>query len=137
LDFSKLSREDWLVGGGGILLAIDLLFLPWYHVTIGLISVSAAATSAPDGFWGVLALLVTIAIVVDLGLALFSPQTQLPTTPLGREMTRCVAAGLVLLFLLIKLIDHTSYLGIGVYPAFILAIAVAGGAYREAQGLRA
>ncbi len=25
-----LSREDWLVGGLALLLAIDLLFLPWF-----------------------------------------------------------------------------------------------------------
>jgi hypothetical protein len=134
VDLSKLSRDDLIVGGGGILLVIDLLFLPWYHVSLGLVSVSAAATSAPDGFWGVLALLLTIAIVADLALAEFSPQTQLPTTQLGRPMTRCVAAGIVILFLLIKLVSHTSYLGIGVYLAFILAIAVVAGAYRSAQG---
>jgi hypothetical protein len=138
VDLSKLTRDDWLVGGGGILLLIDLLFLAWHHESATLgngvsFSASQAATSAPDGIWGVLALLVAIAVVVDLALALFSPQTQLPTTQLGRSMTRCAAAGAVLLLLLIKLIAHTSYLGLGAYLGLVLAVAMVAGAYSAAQ----
>lgn len=141
MDLSTLNREDWIVGGGGILLLIDLLFFPWHHesASIGAVSISASqsATSAPDAIWGVLALLVTIAIVVDLALARFSPQTLLPTTQLGRDMTRVAAAGVVLLLLLIKLFAHTSYLGFGAYLGLILSIAVLVGAYRTSQLLTA
>ena len=42
--------------------------------------------------WGILALIVTIVVVVDLALARFSPATQIPTTQLGRDMTRAAAA---------------------------------------------
>jgi hypothetical protein len=141
MDLSKLSREDWVVGAGGIVLLIDLLFLPWHHESVGVggvsISASQSATSSPDSIWGVLALLVTIAVVLDLALARFSPQTRLPTTQLGRDMTRTAAAGLALALLVLKLIVHTSYLGFGCYLGLVLAIAVVVAAYRTARGATA
>ena len=130
MDFSKLSREDWLVGGGGILLIIFLFALPWYSVD----GFSEAATSSPYSIWGILALLVLLAVVIDWGLATFSPQTTIPTTQLGRELTRAAAAGLVLLLLIIKLIAHTGNWGIGFYLDIILSIAVLYGAWSIAQG---
>ena len=103
MDFSKLSREDWMVGGGGILLILSLLIFGWYSypsVTVDGTTLgggSIAATSAPYAIWGILALIVTIAVVVDLSLARFSPATVIPTTNLGRDMTRTAAAGVVAL----------------------------------------
>lgn len=136
-DLSKLGRDDWLVGAGGILLILDLLFLPWHHESVILlgatISASQSATSAPDSLWGILALLLSVAVVVDLALSLFSPRTQVPTTQLGRAMTRCIGAALVIFFLLLKLFAHAQYLGAGAYLGFVLAIAVVVGAYRYAQ----
>jgi hypothetical protein len=79
VDFSKLSREDWMVGGGGILLILSLLIFGWYSypsVTVDGTTLgggSIAATSAPYAIWGILALIVTIAVVVDLSLARFRP----------------------------------------------------------------
>ncbi len=123
---------------GGVLLIVDLLFLPWLHSSVALlgaqISLSARATAAPGALWGVLALLLTIAVVVDLALAEFRPGTQVPTTQLGRAMTRCALAALVVFFLLMKYFAETSFLGIGAYLGFLLGILVVVGAYRHAQG---
>ncbi|HEX2703207.1 MAG TPA: hypothetical protein VHM72_07225 [Solirubrobacteraceae bacterium] len=130
MDFSKLSREDWVVGGGGILLIIFLFALPWYSDP----GFSAAATSSPYAIWGILALLVLIAVVGDWALATFSPQTTLPTTPLGRDLTRAAAAGLVVLLLLIKLIAHTGDWGAGFYIDIILALVVLYGTWAASQG---
>jgi len=138
VDLSRLGRDNWLVGAGGTLLIVDLLFLPWLHSSVAFlgaqISLSARATAAPGAIWGILALLLTIAVVVDLALSEFSPQTQVPTTQLGRAMTRCAAAAVVLFCLLMKYFAATSFLGIGAYLGFLLAIAVVVGAYRNAQG---
>ncbi len=138
MDFSKLSREDWMVGGGGILLFIFLLVLPWYHesVSAGVYSVSASqsATSSPYAIWGILALILTLVAVVDLALARFSPSTQIPTTQLGRDMTRTAIAGLALLLLVIKIIAHTSNFGWGFFVDIILAIVVVAGAWMTALG---
>jgi Na+-translocating ferredoxin:NAD+ oxidoreductase RnfA subunit len=138
MDLSKLGRDNLLVGAGGILLIVDLLFLPWLHSSVALlgaqISFSVRATAAPGALWGVLALLLTIAVVVDLALDEFRPQTRVPTTQLGRAMTRCAVAALVVFFLLMKYFAETSFLGVGAYLGFLLAIVVVVGAYRHGQG---
>ena len=139
MDFSKLSREDWMVGGGGILLVIGLLFFAWYSVpsvAFGPYSSggSIAAVSSPYAIWGVLALIVTIIVVADLALARFSPGTALPTTQLGRDMTRAAACGVLLLLLFIKFVAHVGSFGYGFYVDVILAILVSTGAWFNAQG---
>jgi hypothetical protein len=132
VDYSKLSREDWMVGGGGIALILSLFIFAWYSGT----GYSFAATSAPYAIWGILALIVTIAVVVDLALARFSPATVIPTTQLGREMTRAAAAGVVALFLVIKFFAHVDNLGFGFILDVVLVIIVVAGAWMNAQGRR-
>jgi hypothetical protein len=134
MDFSKLSREDWMVGGGGILLVLDLLFLSWISVSVDGFSASSTGTGSPDGIFGVLALLLALVVVIDLALERFSPQTQLPTTPLGRSTTRLAALGLAALFLVIKFLDYTSHLSIGFFLAVILIIVAIAGAWLSSQG---
>ena len=130
MDFSKFSREDWMVGGGGILLIIFLFTLPFYS-SYGF---TFAATSSPASIWGIFALILTLVVVADWGLALFSPETQLPTSPLGRELTRASLAAVVVLFLVIKLLLHTGYLGWGCFVDIIVALVVVYGAWMIAQG---
>ena len=141
MDFSKLSREDWMVGGGGICLILSLLIFGWYSygsVTVNgttyAYSGSLAATSSPYAIWGILALIVTIAIVVDLALARFSPATIMPTTGLGRDMTRAAAAGVVALLLFIKFVAHVGNFGFGFVLDVVLTIIVVSGAWLTAQG---
>jgi hypothetical protein len=134
VDFSKLSREDWMVGGGGLVLVIGLLAFPWFSFSIGAFTATAAATSSSGGIWAVLALIVLIAVIVDLLLARFSPDTVLPTTPLGREMTRAAAVGLVVVLMLIKLISHTGNYGWGFFVDIVLVVVVAVGAWFNAMG---
>jgi hypothetical protein len=137
VDLSKFGRDDWLVAGGGCLLIVDLLFFPWLQGTVAYLGVSvsytAKATSAPGSLWGLLALIFTIAVVADFALAQLRPQTQLLVTKLGRPMTRCAGAALVVFFLMMKLFAGTSFLGFGCYLGFVLAIAVVVGSYRYAQ----
>lgn len=134
MDFSKLSREDWMVGGGGLLLIIFLFALPFYSIGIGPYTFDRVATDSPTSIWGILALILAIVLYVDWALAVFSPSTTLPTTPLGREMTRTAIGGVIILFLLIKLIAHTSWLGWGCFIDIIVAAIVTYGAWAIAQG---
>ncbi len=133
MDISKLSREDRMVGGGGILLIIGLLVFPWFSVSVGPYTATAVATTSTGGIWAVLALIVLVAVVADLALARFSPATRVPTTKLGREMTRAAAVGVVVLLMLIKLISHTGNWGWGFFVDLILLIIVAVGAWMNAQ----
>ena len=125
MDFSKLRREDWMVLGGGIVLIIGLFVFSWYSVD----GATAAATSAPYAIWGILALIVTIVIVADYALALFSPQTVLPTTKYGRDLTRVGACALLLLLLFIKFLAHVGWFGWGFFVDIILAGVVTAGAW--------
>jgi hypothetical protein len=119
-----------MVGGGGILLIIFLFTLPFYS-SYGF---TFAATSSPASIWGILALILTLVVVADWALALFSPETQLPTSPLGRELTRASLAAVVVLFLVIKLLLHTGYLGWGCFVDIIVAVVVVYGTWMIAQG---
>ncbi|HEY7965901.1 MAG TPA: hypothetical protein VID68_02640 [Solirubrobacteraceae bacterium] len=134
MDLNKLSAEDWMLGGGGILLVIGLLAFPWLSFSLLGASYTAVATDAPDGFWAVLALLVMIAVVADLALVRFSPATAIPTTKLGRDRTRLAGVGLAALFMFIKFVSHTGNLGWGFFVNVILLIVVAVGAWRITEG---
>ena len=136
MDFSKLTREDLMVMGGGIVLVIGLIAFSWYSIGIGFggLSVDRAAVQSPYAIWGILALIVAIAIVVDLALARFSPSTQIPTTQYGRDFTRVGACALLLLFLFIKFIAHVGDFGWGFFVDVILAIVMSAGAWFIAQG---
>jgi hypothetical protein len=125
MDFAKLRREDWMVLGGGVVLIIGLFAFAWYDVD----GFTAAATSSPYAIWGILALIVTIVIVADYALALFSPQTQIPSTKYGRDLTRVAACGLLILFLFIKFISHVGSFGWGFFVDVILTAVVTAGAW--------
>ncbi len=119
---SDFKRDDWLVIGLALVLAIDLIALPWLSFSFGPISATAAATSAPDGFLGILAFLLALAVGADLVIERASPQTTLPNIGGSRTTTRwwltVVAAVLVALKFLFHI--HFSYFGFGFYLAVIL-----------------
>ena len=119
MDLAKLSRDDMIVGGLGLFLAIDLLFLPWYSV----FGFTASATSSPYSIWGVLALVVDVAFIADLALDRFG-NAQLPMIGGSRARTRAALAGGTLLFVAIKFLAHTSDLGFGCWLAVVAAIAL-------------
>jgi hypothetical protein len=122
VNVENVSRDDWILGGVGLLLVIDLLFLPWFSISFGSVSVTSTATGSPDGWLGVLAVLATIAAVADLAIERLSPQTQLPAIGGSRPQTRfvlaCVAAGFVVLKFLFHV--HFSLFGFGFWLAVIL-----------------
>lgn len=125
MNVENVTREDWMLGGVGVLLVIDLLFLPWFSISLGPFSVTATATGAPDGWLGVLAVLAAIAVIADLAIERLSPQTQLPAIAGSRTHTRfvlaCVAAALVALKFLFHI--HFSWFGFGFWAAVILTVA--------------
>ena len=136
MDFSKLSLGDKIVGGTSIVLLIDLLFLPWHSATIsyGVLGSSfshtytAGATGSPNGFLGILALLLTIAIV---GTAVVRKLTtsKLPDLPIAWGLATFYGAIAVAALLLLKLILKTQYLGYGSYLAIVLAGGLTYGAF--------
>lgn len=143
MDFSKLKPSDWLIGGGTVLFLIAM-FLPWYEVDFGIVSASA---SGWDYFLlGIIPLLLLIAATViavlpSAGVNVNTPDEFGPVSKAQAVLIACGLAALLVLFrLLIKddggvdeagdFIDR----GIGLFIAFIAAAAAAAGAFMKYQG---
>ncbi len=127
MDWSKLTKLDYWTAGTALALVIDLLALPWVDVSIGPYSYSSSGVESPDGFLGVLALLVALAVGADVLLARLAPSFRVAALEeLGRGRARLLAAAgtgvLVALKLLLHL--HPSYLGAGCWIALVFAAAL-------------
>ncbi|HTX46940.1 MAG TPA: hypothetical protein VMD48_11690 [Solirubrobacteraceae bacterium] len=141
MSLDNMSRDDWILGGLALLLAIDLLFLPWFSVTVGFgtfsISATSTATGDPDGWLGILAVIVIVALLADLAVERLSPQSQLPAIGGSRASTRLVLAAIAAVFLVLKFlfhINHFSDLGFGFWAAVVLTGGLVFAALRVSQG---
>jgi hypothetical protein len=130
-----VRRDDLIVGGLALLLLLDLLILAWFSfggtVTVGSTSISfggsLTATDAPDGWLGVLAVISSLLILVDLAIEALSPQTAIPAIGGSRTNTRFVLALATALFMGLKFLfhlGHFSNLGIGFWIGAALVIAL-------------
>lgn len=130
MDLSKFSRDDWIVASIALLLAIDLLFLPWISVNLGIFGVgSSTGTGWPSGWLGVIAVLAALALVVDVALdRLASHHYVVPAIGGSRASTRVllavVAAGCVALKFLFNVSVTTNYWAFGFWAAIVLAAAL-------------
>ncbi|MGI8714993.1 MAG: hypothetical protein ACR2NR_17790 [Solirubrobacteraceae bacterium] len=123
MNLEGVSRDDWILGGVALLLVIDLLFLPWFSISVGPFgSVSFSATGAPDAWLGILAVLVAIALIADLAIERLSPGTALPNIGGSRTQTRFVLACVAAVFVVLKFLFniHFSYFGFGFWAAVVL-----------------
>ena len=122
MSLDDIKRDDWILAGVALLLVIDLLFLPWFDVGIGPISVTSTATGAPDGWLGVLAVLAALGLIADLGVQRLSPRTRVPAIAGSRTTTRLVLAGTCALFVALKFLFHVhfSLFGFGFWAAVVL-----------------
>jgi len=138
MQLDKLSRDDYIVGGVTLLLLIDLLFLPWISVSVGPFTASSSGTGSPDGWAGVLAVLVSVALLADLVVERLSPQTTVPNWGGGREATRFRLSVVIAVCLVLKLIFHVSdtfnYAGFGFWVAIVLTVVLVIGTFRLSQG---
>lgn len=126
MDLSKLTTGDKIVLGTTIVLFLDLLIFPWHSVDLGPFgSVDRSATESPNGFWGLLALLLAIVIVAVVVLRKLTT-VDLPELPIPWAQVQFIGGIVLLAVLLLKLILETDSLAFGAYLAILLA---AGGAY--------
>jgi hypothetical protein len=124
VNVNNVSREDWILGGVALLLIIDLLFLPWFSISVGPFSSSLTATDAPDGWAGLLAVLAALVFIADLAVERFSPKTTVPSIGNGRTDTRFALACVVAVFVVLKFLlqIHFSDFGFGFWLGIILTI---------------
>ncbi len=131
----EISRSDLAVGGLAVLLVVDLLALPWF--SSGGISISA--TSAPDGWPAVLAVVMSVLVLVDLIVERFVPQVIVPALGGSRAATRFWIASVLPLLVLLKLVLQWSsfnsevfhVLGVGFWGALLLAAGLVIASRRE------
>jgi hypothetical protein len=141
MDMSKFSREELILAGIALLLAIDLLFLPWFDVTVGIgsfkASFTSSATGEPDGWLGVLALLSLVALVADLAVERLG-NVDLPAINGNRADTRLALAAVAAAFVVLKFLFHIhfSLFGIGFWGAVVLTAALAATAVRARDAAR-
>ncbi|HEY1540152.1 MAG TPA: hypothetical protein VGF63_12195 [Solirubrobacteraceae bacterium] len=131
MDFTKLSQGDRVVLGVGIVLIVDLLFLPWYHVDLGgLVGIDStrSAVQSPNAGYGLIAFLVVLVMVGQI-VASKLMSANLPDPPVPWGQVHLFAGAVVLLLLLLKLVAETSFLGFGSYLGLLLAAGLAYGGY--------
>jgi hypothetical protein len=136
VNLEEVNREDWIVGGLALLLAIFLLILPWFDISVGPFSATFSATSTPDGWLGILAFIACLAIVVDLAIERLSPQTQIPQLN-SRVHTRFILAVAAAAFVLLKFLFHIhfSLFGWGFYVDIITTAALVYFAFQVRNGV--
>jgi hypothetical protein len=126
VDLNKLRLGDKIALGCGIVLLITLLFLPWHRACIdfgafgGNECFNRGALESPNGFWGILALLLTVAIVAVILVERLT-ETELPALPIAIHQAEFYACIAVLVILLLKLVLETEGIGFGAWIAILLA----------------
>jgi hypothetical protein len=136
MDFDSFSREDWILGGLALLLAIDLLFLPWFSITIDHFTFTTTATGSLDGWTAIFAVLACLLIIIDLAVERLSPATTVPTIGDSRTHTRFVLAAVAAGFVALKFVLHIhfSYFASGFYAGIVLAVLLVVAARRVSEG---
>lgn len=138
MDLTKLTKGDKIVLAAGIVLIIDLLFLPWHNIDVGSgilgisVNVKRTGVQSPNAFWGILALLVAAVMVLQIILARFTSAT-LPTLPVPWSRVHLIAGAAALALLVIKLLAETEFLGFGCFLGLAAGAALAFGGYTKSK----
>jgi hypothetical protein len=136
VNLENVTRDDWIVGGLALVLAIFLLVLPWFDLSVGPFSATLTATDGPDGWLGILAVLAALAVVADVAIERLSPHTQLPAIGESRTNTRFILAVVAAGFVALKFLFHIHFdlFGWGFYVNVIITVALVYVAYQARAG---
>jgi hypothetical protein len=129
MDWSKVSRSQWMVVGGTILALIGTLFLDWYSFSAtipGLGTFSQSVGAWDTNFIGKLAVLGSLAMLAGAVL-LFVPNA--PTLPVPLPMAILGASSFTALMVVFEFIDHHSNTAIGLWLTLVAALVAAYGAF--------
>jgi hypothetical protein len=126
-----LARAHAIVGGAGVLLVLDLLGAPWYRLTIGVPGITLYAENhtgleRPAGWLGVLALLLTLALLQTIGLQRLG-RRQLPQVAVPWPRLQFGAAVAVFGLVGLKFLSGVTHLAWGAFVGVLLAAALAYG----------
>lgn len=142
MDLSRLSQGERIVLVAGVLLIVDLLFLPSHSIEIDLgglantLGVDTTTTrtgvQSPNAFYGIVALILSLVMVVQIVLAKLT-SVAVPDPPVPWAQVHVSAGITVAVMLVIKLIAETDFLAFGAFVGLVAALAVAFGGYTISQ----
>lgn len=137
MDLKNLSLGERVMSLASILLLFDLLFVPWHRISFGIAgfgsnTVNRSGVQSPNGFLGLLAVLVAGAIMAWIVLSEFTT-VALPTLPVSWQRAELLAAAVVAALVALKLVLETSFLSIGAWLAIPLAGALLYGGYLHSR----
>jgi len=137
VDFKKLTLGDQILGGTSLVAFLVLLLFPWHSVDLGPFgSADIAATSSPNGFLGLLGIL--LALVLAASVIVKMTTVQVPDLPIPMGDAQFYGAIAMLAVLVLKLVLETEALAFGAYLSILLAGgAVYGGFLLKGQGATA
>jgi hypothetical protein len=125
MDFSKLSRNQQIALGGGVL-AIISLFLPWYGIDSIIGSVNFSAFDAGLLAWGGLLLAIAgSAVLVLKALDI----TDVKVGNLAAEQFALILGGAGAVLIVLKLLTDNDFMKFGLFLGLLSAAAVAYGAF--------
>jgi len=144
VDLSKLKPSDWLIGGGTLLFLISL-FLPWYGIEEGPFEFNNSGADYLLTGWIPLLLLIAafvLAVLPKLADGITIPD---PLGPVPRLQAALIAAGAAAVLVVLRLIIASDDIGgfdadvnldrkYGLFLALIAAVAAAAGAFMKYQG---
>lgn len=141
MELERVTRDDWILAALALLLAFDLLFLPWLDYTVPLtirgfsISITSTASGSPHGWFGVLAVIAALALVGEMAVERLWDR-RLPVIGgsggLARLVLACATGALVMLKLLF--FRHDSLYGFGLFVGLVLAAGLVVAAVRQFVG---
>ena len=132
MDLKRLSPGERYLALAGVLLFLDLILLPWHRISVGLgpfsVTASRSGIESPNGFLGLLAALVAVAVVARIIVSEFT-SLELPALPVTWRQADLIGGAAVAALVALKLVVETNYLSIGAWVAIPLAAVMAYGGY--------
>ena len=126
MDFSKLTQNNWIAAGGGVLAFIASL-LPWYNYAPGF-SENAWGAGFIAWFGCVLALAGGVLIALKV-MGIFDQSVG----GLATEQLAMLLGALGFIFVLLKLLSDSSFTTFGLYLGLIATAAAAAGSFLSAK----
>jgi hypothetical protein len=133
------THGETMVLVAGALLVADLILLPWHHYHLDTSALDKLGVHVPgftrnvnglhnpQVFFGVAALIVSVAMIVQILAAKFSAAVP------RQEQIHLVAGPVVLGLVLAKIVANHDFLGFGAWVGVVLAAGVAYGGYLLSQ----
>ncbi len=127
MDLSKLTPNNWIAGGGGLVALINM-FLPWYGIDVGFGIGSVNANGWDSGIDAILGSFLVIAagaLIVLKALGIFEAQAG----NLGTEQMAMVLGAVGTLFILLGWLVDNDFTKFGIYLGILAGIAATAGAF--------